>query len=96
MGQIPIIRLELESMKHSIYAAFSEHAASMDLDIKASVEAFCTPGNPKGIIKDQVDRVLKAAIEDEIKSFYAYGDGRKIIREAVQKRLLEDIANSGD
>lgn len=88
--QIPIIRMEVEGMKHAIMAAFMEHTAKLDEDMKAAVEQFCTPDNLKSIIYSQVKSVLDQIIRSEIDNFYQYGEGRKAIKEAVQKRLQDD------
>jgi hypothetical protein len=87
---MPVIRLELETMRHSICAAFSDYVTKLDEDVQAAVEAFCTPSNLKAIIETQVRQTLTAAIQDEIKAFYSCGDGRKAVKEAIQRRLSEN------
>lgn len=87
---VPVVRLEVEYMKHAILHAFTEHTAKVDADVKAAVEKFCQPGNVARIVQDAVDRVLRDAINAEIEHFYRYGAGRDHLKEAVRKRLDGD------
>ena len=89
MSEMPIIRLEVERMKYSILTAMSEHLLQMDQDIQSAVDAACTPEKITAIVFDTASREIKAAIENEIRSFYAYGEGRKAIADAVRKQLGE-------
>ena len=84
---VPVVRLEVEYMKHSILHAFAEHSAKIDTDVRAAVERFCTVENVRAIVGDAVDRALKAAIEEEINRFYRYGAGREFIKRAVAEKL---------
>jgi len=84
---IPIVRLEVEYMKHSILHAFTEYSAQVDADVKAAVEKFCSGENVSRIIHAAVETSLKAAINEQIESFYRYGAGREVIKQAVSKAL---------
>ena len=87
---IPVVRLEVQYMKHAILSAFTDLQLKLDEDVKRAVDEFCAPGNVAAIIKRAVDASLKDAIESEIEKFYRYGAGRAAIAEAVQKRLYGD------
>lgn len=84
---IPVIRLEVEYMKHAILHAFTAHQLKIDTDLKEALERFCQPANIKAIVGKAVDQTLKNAIESEIENFFLYGAGRATIAEAVKKRL---------
>ena len=86
---IPVVRLEVEYMKHAILQAFTEHTLKVDADVKAAVERFCRPENIQEIVGKAVDDTLKAVINDEIGNFYRDGAGREAIKRAVAKRLDE-------
>jgi predicted flavoprotein YhiN len=88
---VPMIRLEVEGMKTSIICALSEYTAQMDADIKKAVELACTPDRVKEVLYAAVGKELKNAIEDEIRNFFAYGNGRKAIKAAVEDKLTEEI-----
>lgn len=87
---VPIIRLELQSMKEVILNAFSEKILSLDADMQRAVEAYCTPENIAHVITEHVNIVLDTVIKEEVQRFYTYGEGRSIIREAVEKRLKDN------
>jgi hypothetical protein len=87
MNGIPVIKIELEHMKHSILHAFSQHVADTDSMVKSAVEKFCTPENLQRILDNQVEAVLKAAIQEEVGTFFRYGDGRAFLRKAVTDQL---------
>lgn len=87
---IPIIKLEVEGMRHTVYHALSEHAAAMDESVKAAVDAFCTPENIDSIVRGAVMEHMNAAVKEEVRDFFRYnGAGRKAVREAVIQHLDE-------
>lgn len=87
----PIIRLEVQSMKHTVHAMLLKHAAQMDEDIQRAVDSACTPENVSRIVEQTAGEEIKRAIEEEIQKFYRYGDGREAVREVVEKILTERI-----
>ena len=90
MDTMPIIRMELEGMKRTLYTALTEQELQLDVDINKAVESFCTPENLTYIITNRVNAVLEAAIKEEVEKFYYRGEGRAIIAEAVKNHLLKD------
>lgn len=89
MSTFPVLRLELQGMRQALHFAFSEHQARVDDQVNAAIDAFCTPENLARVIDEEVNRVLKEAIQGAIKSFFTYGEGRDVIRAAVNERLRE-------
>lgn len=89
---VPVVRLEIEYMKHAILHAFTEHSARIDEDVRKAVEHFCRPENVKAIIEKAVNDTLKHAIEAEIDNFYRYGAGQRFLAEAVAKHLQPERA----
>ncbi|MBM5575853.1 hypothetical protein [Deefgea sp. CFH1-16] len=87
MSAMPLIRLEVEGMKHTICVALQQHLLQMDEQIKASVDAICQPDHIAKIIEETASREIKTAIESEVRNFYNYGKGREAIKEAVNKAL---------
>jgi hypothetical protein len=71
----PVIRLEVQGMKHAIQIALSEHLIKMDMDIQSAIDRVCTPTN------------ISAIVFDAAQNFYRYGDGREAIKEAVERQL---------
>lgn len=84
---IPVVRLEVEYMKHAILHAFTEHTLKVDADVKRAVEHFCRPENIRSVASAAVDSVLKEVINAEIEKFYRYGAGREAIAQAVKESL---------
>lgn len=84
---IPIIRLEIEGMRHAIVAAVGKHLAEMDSDIQVAIENICTPEHVTDIIKKTASAEIDAAIKSEIEQFYRYGPGREVIKKAVHETL---------
>ena len=89
MGMYPIIRFELEHMKHAIMVAVSEHQVKMDSDMRAAIDAYCTPENIARIIHEAAWRALDAAIKEEVDTFFRRGDGRKAVAAAVREAILK-------
>ena len=87
---IPIIRLEVERMKHSILRALPEHAAAMDASVQAAIEAYCTPENIDSVVRKAATEALDAAVKEEVRSFFEWSrPGRQAVREAVIHHLNE-------
>jgi len=87
---IPIIRLEVEGMRHTVQTALMEHAAKMDSSIQAAVEAYCTDANIDAVVRKAATEAIDAAVREEVRSFFGYGRaGRAAIREAVTHFLDE-------
>ena len=85
----PIIRLEVESMKHAILIAFSEQTVKLDAQFKQALDEACKPSLVQAIITNAAKKYIKEALEQEVKSYFMYGDGRKIIESKVKERLDE-------
>ena len=86
----PIIRLEIESMKHTMLCALSSRSAEMDEALKRAVEECCTPENINAIVKDAAVRAFESALKEEVKNFFGYGgNGRQAILEIVNSYLEE-------
>jgi len=86
----PIIRIELESMRHTLQLAISQHLENMDeiiLWCEKEIDRVCTPENVASIVEQAADKEIKAAITNAIHDFYRYGEGREAIKEVVRKTL---------
>lgn len=86
---IPVIRLEIEHMRHTMMVALSQYTARLDENLRQAVEAYCTPENLARIIDDETHRVLDHVIREEVKNWFIHGEGREIIKAAVEKKLKE-------
>jgi hypothetical protein len=84
---IPIIKLEVQGMRHTMAFALSQYTAQIDETLQAALEAYCTPENLERVIQTETAKILDQVIKEEVKNWFTYGEGRKAIKEAVEKKL---------
>lgn len=85
----PVVRLELESMRHSILHAFSETQLKTDELVKAVVSRVCTPEYIEQKLQTEVYRALDDAISKEVDRFFRYtSEGQEIVQKAVKEKIL--------
>ena len=65
---VPIIRLEVTGMKTAVRVALMAHAAQMDADIQAAVDAYCTPENMGAIVRKTAREAIDLAVKEEVRS----------------------------
>lgn len=83
----PIIRLEVEHMKHAMLAACSQYLVQLDEQVQAAVQKACTVENITRVVEQAADDAISKTIKEEIESFFRFGDGRRVIKDAVEKQL---------
>jgi hypothetical protein len=88
----PLIKLEVEHMRQCMVHAFSESLVNMDAAFKESIAKVCTPENVQAVLDEATARHLKMAMEEEVRSFFAYGEGRKIVADQVRQKLLNELS----
>lgn len=94
---IPVIKLEVEGMKHAISVALSKYAVQMDEQVQAAVDKYCEPENIQYVISTTATQAIDAAVKDIVKGFFAYGGkGRKYVKEEVERRLTEEMEFMSD
>lgn len=86
---LPLIRLDVQNMRHSMAVALSKYTTELDETLQAALEAYCTPQNLERVIQSEVTKVLDQVIREEVKNWFIYGEGRKAIKEAVEKKLRD-------
>ena len=92
MNHLPVVRIELESMKHTLQVMLQEHAAMLDADINRALESCLSSDAMAQHISAEVERCIKGVVTDAIKSAFGYSSaGRAAIREAVMQRLDEEF-----
>ena len=78
-------------MRQSMVHAFSEHVLKMDGLFRHAITEACKPEIVEEIVMDAARRYLREALDEEVKSFLTYGEGRKLVRAEVEKRLKADL-----
>lgn len=90
---LPILRFEVERMKHIVTVALTQYATKMNSDIQRCVEEALDPAEIEKIISAEANRQIKLVIAEEIQRFFYYDEvGSKFIRDAVTERMREKIA----
>ena len=84
---IPIVRLEVQGIKHTMQIALAEYIVNMDADIQHAIEQACTAENIVKIIEKTAREAIDQSIKDEVSRFFRYGEGRAAIKEAVHTQL---------
>lgn len=87
MNGMPVIRLEIEGMKHTIMHAMTQHLAQMDADIQAVVENLCTPARILEVITTTAQKEIDQVVKAEVERFYRYGKGQEAVKQAVARAL---------
>lgn len=88
---IPIIRLEIESMKHAISIALNERMLSMDADIQAALDELCTVERIRAEIKQAVDRAIPGEIARIVAGLFHWGPARDQMDEAVKEVVRKAV-----
>ena len=85
---VPIIRIELESMRYGIRQALMQHTLNIDEQAQKEIDQFATEENLAAIIGAEVRKAISSAVSEEVQRFFMYtGRGRMVIREAVTEYL---------
>ena len=85
---IPIIRLEVQGMKHTLLTALSQHSVEMEASVQQAVENFCTEKNLTAIVNDAVKYEMDMAVREEVRNFFGFGKaGRRAVKEAILEHL---------
>jgi hypothetical protein len=88
---MPIVRIELQSMRLSMVHAFHDMQLKMDEMAKQAIDDALDPKRIQEMMtrtaREEIDRVIL----EETNAFFRYGPGRKVIAEIVAKKLSEDL-----
>lgn len=85
----PRLNLQLQGMQHSIMTALAQHHEELARMVQDSINRLCTVENLKIIIDETAKSEIEQAIKEQIRKFYAYGEGKIIIENAVKQTLSE-------
>lgn len=89
---LPLIKIEVEHMRQSMVHAFSERVLKMDGLFQHAITEACKPEVVQEIVTDAARRYLRQALDEEVKNYLTHGEGRKLVRAEVEKRLKADLA----
>ena len=81
MTDTPIIRLELEQMKHTLLVALGKH----NQELSAKAEAQITKAIEDFNWQQETTVIVHDAIRNALQSYFGYGEGYNFISEAINK-----------
>ena len=86
--EFPIIRIDVERMRHTLSVALMEHSSMLADEMQKAVSEYITDTNIKNVIHQQARQHIDAAVKEEVQNFFRYtGAGRAAIKEAVHQYL---------
>ena len=85
MESFPIIRLEIQEMKHAILHHFSVHQMNVSNAVAEQIEKVIAAYDYEGAVVKAATEVLDGAIE----SFFKFGAGREMIRDSLNVALTK-------
>ena len=78
-------------MRQCMVHAFNEHLICLDQQFKEAINNACTKEAIESILNDAAKRYLAQAIDEEVKGVLLYGEGRALIKAAVEKRIKQEF-----
>lgn len=90
MTESVIIKLEVGRLKQTIQVAMSQYTEDLTDIVQKGVDKYCTVENLTALIDKEVKSVINITVKEEIHRFYRYGEGSKVVKEAIRARLGDD------
>ena len=94
MHEYPIIRLEIEQMRHSIAAMLSKHTLEMDAKIQQALKVACDNFDYRGEVLRIANDCIRGAIKNAIEEQFRYGGAGYEAVQVVAKQLAENALKS--
>ena len=91
MNTMPIIKIQLESMRLSMVHAFHDMQFKMDEMAQQAINEALDPKRIQEMMTRTAREEIDNVILEETKSFFRYGAGRAVIAEIVKKKLTEEL-----
>ena len=85
----PIIKLEIDQMKYSIMHHFSAYQGELSKLVETEIERAIKGFDIESAVTDAVYSVIKESID----SYFSFGDGRKILNDAIKESLNVSLIN---
>lgn len=90
MENAPIIRMEIQRMKHTMVTVLTEYQAKIDEDIRKAVEQYCTDDNIADLVNRYARDVIDSVVKEEVDKYFRYGTGRTTVTDQVRKMLKNE------
>jgi len=83
LERYPLIKLEIEEMKHSVLHHFNSYQQDLSKCVKQEIDRAINGFDFEGAVRESAHAVIKDAIE----SYFKYGEGRTALNEIVSEIL---------
>lgn len=83
MEPFPLIKLEVEGMKHSILRHFNLHQSNISDQVKKEIENVIDAFD----FENAITKAASDILYDTIKQYFTFGEGSTIVRKAMQQAL---------
>ena len=85
---IPIIKIELEGIKKTLYTALNKDVIDFDAGIKSALDKYCSESHIHALVENEALKVIEEAVKEEVRVFFRHTNtGRLAIKEAVTEYL---------
>lgn len=90
-NSMPIIRLTVEGMQHSIQSALSSYHSSVDQWVAEELDRYINGGEFRRVVDAEVRRASDAAIKRGVDEFFRSGPGYAFVTRAVVEKLAVEL-----
>lgn len=91
MYEYPVIRLELQSMKHSVVNALSAYHSDVERTVSQQLDEVIKNFDFGAVVQSTATEALNKAIKTAVESYFMYGRGR-----AMVDKIVADILSGGE
>ena len=89
--EMPILTSRIDPMKHSIHNAMMLHVDEISKYVQFRVDQLCSEDSLHEVINREAKRVIEETIKQELESFYRFGPGSEVIKNAIVEKLSDNI-----
>lgn len=87
MNDLPLIRLEIESMRYQIVHALSTHNAEIEQAVANEVEKVIAHYPFSEQISKLAGEIIAKALKQSLESYFLLGDGQRLLSEYLNELL---------
>jgi len=89
MSELPLIRIEIQEMKHTITSHLNTYhkqvSEAVEKEIETAIEEYDFVG--------EVQKIVHNVMTSKIDNYFKYGAGNKLISEVIGKTLEDSLHN---
>lgn len=84
MSGLPVLRIELEGMRHSIMHMLSAHHNDVEDLVQKETKAFIEGFDFASVVRRQLGPILEQVVKDSLTAFFLRGPGRQVIEASLR------------